>query len=1022
MIRLIKKILANEKMRYLIAGGCTTGVNLVSFFLLRLTTSISRNTCNAIAIAMAIAFAYFANKFFVFQSKKKGFYATVVEAIQFVGARLVSMVVEILGFAILCDTFRMHELFSKLFVQVIVLVLNYVFSKLIVFKEKKSFQENIQDNWCYYLSFAIVAVVMLVVCIAEKITPFGENSLTLVDSVHQYLPFFSELRNKLLNEGSLLYTWNVALGSNFVSLAAYYLMSPFNLVLLLFGKEQITTVTCFLMCLKIALTAVAMVHFLSYKDGEKKRNFLIVAISVAYALSNYVIGYNWNTMWLDCIMIFPLIMLGFQRMLEEQDPKLYVLSLFYALYCNYYIGYIICLFMVLWFFAYGHKTVKRFFVNGIRFAVYSLLSGGMAAFILLPAYHGIMATAAGDMAIPQGTWYGNIFVMLRQLLVFTKPITNQIYDGGVNLYCGMLAILTMFLYLFVKEHPWKKFRKYVLLVLLVISFNHQTLNYIWHGMHDQYGIPNRFSFVFIFVLLIMAYDAVQKVAEIDICFVISSVLLAVAFVFACKQQAGDTIQKFAVPVSLAMLVIYGVTCCLRTSKKITHATYISVIGSVCLVELVANAAYGFMDNGYCHYMQYYETSPAVTAANVRVRELAEEEQAGFYRSELMNYKVLDEASWHNMPSVSTFNSTVMGPVVTTMGKLGFYTGANEFLYRGYTPFTNAIFNIRYLLERPGDLNNFDYDYKETVDNVSIYENPYPTSIGFAVSNNVKEWDQSRYTAMVAQNTLAYDMTGYGGFFQDEYPVISVTSDTAKVSYENNQVSFTPNASGAMYFMLSFTADHAGDYYVNCRGNYVTKIRFYKNGQEIAYDRYQIQIFHLGQLEAGDYVSIEYEYSNVSGSEVAPFYVATFHPEAFENVYRELTNHMLDVETVKDGYIYGTIEMPEDKTLFTSIPYDEGWTVKVDGKKVDYYKVAGAFIGVDMDAGTHTVEFSYMPQGMLPGILISIICMVLLMLALQVEKKLEVRRIEKSNACEENENADEKLTEEVETDIENLENL
>lgn len=189
MIRFIKKILANEKMRYLIAGGCTTAVNLVTFFLLRVITPISRNTCNAIAIAMAIAFAYFANKFFVFQSKKKGFYATLVEAVQFVGARLVSMVVEILGLAILCDTFRIHELASKLLVQVIVLVLNYVFSKLIVFKEKKPFHENIQDNWCYYLSFAIVAVVMLVVCIAEKIAPFGENSLTLVDSVHQYLPF-----------------------------------------------------------------------------------------------------------------------------------------------------------------------------------------------------------------------------------------------------------------------------------------------------------------------------------------------------------------------------------------------------------------------------------------------------------------------------------------------------------------------------------------------------------------------------------------------------------------------------------------------------------------------------------------------------------------------------------------------------------------------------------------------------------------------------------------------------------------
>ena len=83
----------------------------------------------------------------------------------------------------------------------------------------------------------------------------------------------------------------------------------------------------------------------------------------------------------------------------------------------------------------------------------------------------------------------------------------------------------------------------------------------------------------------MAYDAVQSITEIDIYFVISSILLAGAFAFACKQQAGATIGKYTLPASLVLLVIYGVTCCLRTSKKITHATYISVIGSVCLVEL-----------------------------------------------------------------------------------------------------------------------------------------------------------------------------------------------------------------------------------------------------------------------------------------------------------------------------------------------------------------------------------------------------------------------------------------------------
>ncbi len=977
-------------MRYLIAGGCTTLVNLLSFFLLRTFTTIERNTCNAIAIAMAIAFAYFANKFFVFQSRKTGVYATIVEAVQFVGARVISMAVEILGFAILCDSFRIHEGLSKLLVQVVVLVLNYVFSKLFIFKKKRGFRKNIRDNWCYYLSFAIVAVVMLVVCIAEKIAPFGGHSLTLVDSVHQYLPFFSEFRDKLLHEGSLFYTWNVALGSNFISLASYYLMSPFNLLLLLFGKEQITAVTCFLMCLKIALTAVSMTHFLSYKDGRKRRNFVIVAVSVAYALSNYVIAYNWNTMWLDCIMIFPLIMLGFDRMMKEQDPKLYVLSLFYALYCNYYIGYIICLFLVLWFFVYAHKTVKRFFADGIRFAVYSLLSGGLAAFILLPSYFGIMSTAAGEMGLPKGSWYGNIFVMLRQLLVFTKPITNQTFDGGVNLYCGMLAVLVMFLYLFVKEHPWKKIRRYLLLVFLVVSFNHETLNYIWHGMHNQYGIPNRFSFLFIFVLLVMTYDCIRKLAKIDVYFVVSSLLLALAFTVMCWQKT-ETKTWWILISAVLLLLAYGVLVILRSTKKLKAPASAGAISILFIFEIVANAAYGFMDNGYCDYMQYYETSPAVTKAYDSVQEMAEEEAIGFYRAELMDYTVLDEASWHNMPSVSTFNSTVLGPLVTTMGRLGFYTGANEFLYRGSTPFTNTLFNIRYLLERPGDLNNYDFRYVETIDNVSVYENPYPSSLGFAVDNNVKDWNQNAYTAAPGQNALAYDMTGYGGFFRDEYPAVGVTSDTAAVSYEQNTVSYTPNAPGKMYFMINFTVDHAGDYYVNCRGNYVTKIHFYINGQEYAYDRYQIQIFHLGELNEGDCVSIEYEYNNVSEAGVAQFYVSTFDRSAYEMVYQELTQNMLDVEALEDGYVYGTIDMPEYKTLFTSIPYDEGWKLKVDGKPAEYYQIAGSFIGVDLEPGVHTIELVYVPRGLYFGIAITAICMLMFLLALQAEKHLKQKK-------------------------------
>lgn len=982
MLELIKKLFANDKIRYLIAGGCTTFVNLITFFVLRSFTDIGRNECNAIAIAMAIAFAYFANKFFVFRSRGLGFSKTVAEAAAFVGARLVSMAVEILGFAILCDSFRYNELISKLLVQFVVLVLNYIFSKLLVFKSKRrGLRENFRDNYCYYISFILVFMVMLAIFIAEEITPFGSHSLTIVDSLHQYLPFFSDYQNKLLNEGSLFYTWNIALGSNFMSLSAYYLSSPFNYLLLLFNKESIAAGVCIIMALKICLCAVSMTHYLSYKDGVKSRRFSIIAVSVCYALSSYVVGYYWNTMWLDCILIFPLVILGFSRLMEKGDPKLYALSMFYTLYCNYYIGFIVCLFMVLWFFTYKHGGFKKFIVNGLKFALYSLVSGGMAAFLLIPAYFGIMSTASAKAAIPKWEWYGSIFEMFKQQLFMTYPITNQTFDGGVNLYCGMLAVFALFLYLFTgRIRLGEKIRKLVLLVILMVSFNSETMNFIWHGMHNQYGIPNRFSFLYIFIILVITYDVLKHIHKMNIMYIMSASLLTAAFVLMCDLRAENGITDFVMYASLLMLVIYAVICCLRSARVIKSRVFYAVISGVCVIEIIVGAVNGFLENGYAALDSYYSSSPDVEAAYDSVKELAEQDDAGFYRAELMDSTVLDEATWHNMPSVGTFCSTVLGEVVTTMGRLGFYTGANEFLYMGSTPFTNSLLNVRYLLEREGDLNNYDFDYVDTVSGVGIYENPYPLSVGFCVSDKVKEWDRDTGLPLNNQSNLAYYMTGCADYFTGMYPSMLVSSDTCSVSLEGNTISYTPYETGDMSFMVSFAVAKAGDYYINCRGNSINKIRFYVDGEELAFDRYQIQIFHLGELEEGQYVSVEYCYKNISASAAtASIYMSAFDEDRYRTVYDKLSENQLKVEEYDDGYIYGTVNVPENQTLFTSVPYDKGWRVKVDGKDAEYYAVGKAFIGIDMEPGQHTVEMVYIPYGLYLGIAVSLAAWVILVL-------------------------------------------
>ncbi|MBE5953088.1 MAG: hypothetical protein E7257_02885 [Lachnospiraceae bacterium] len=1023
MFNLIKKMLASDKIRYLVAGGCTTLVNLVAFFLLRNFTDINRNTCNAIAIAMAIAFAYFINKYFVFRSKKLGFLGTITEMASFVGMRLISMLVEILGFALLCDSFRINEVASKLLVQVAVLVLNYLFSKLIVFKkEKKGIMQHLKDNSLCYISFSIVAVVMLGVCIASGIMPFGTHALTLVDSLHQYVPFFAEFRDKLINEGSLFYSWNIALGSNFLSLTSYYLSSPFNFLVLLFSKENVPMAMCLIMCLKVCLSAFTMAYFLSNKGKEKDNSFIIVAVAVAYALNNYVIGFYWNIMWMDCILIFPIIILGFQKLMEDRDPRMYTLAMFYALYSNYYIGFMICIFMVMWFFVYNHKGIKKFFIDGINFAIYSLASGGMAAFLLIPAYKGIMATASASAKLPKWTWYGNIFDQLKEQFVWTDAFTNQTFDGGVNLYCGALAIFAAFLYLVSDDIKLlDKIKRVALLAFLAMSFNNELLNFIWHGFHNQYGIPNRFSFLFIFVLLLMTYDALKGIKKQHVLMVISASMFAGSYIFLIKLKA-TSVQPINMWLTIGLILVYTVVCALYTSKKFKKDIFAYVLSGICLIELVACGVYNLADNGYADIDKYYNSTPAVTAANEEVVRMAQEDEVGFYRAELMDSTVLNEVTWHNMPSVGTFCSTVLGEPVTTMGRLGFYTGANEFLYMGATPFTNSLFNVRYLLEREGDLNNFAFDYVTEVEGVGIYENPYPLSLGFAVSNNVKQYNRDVGVPLTNQANLAAYMTGTENFYTNVFPSLLASSDTLDVSVASNTITYETKSSGSASFMVSFTVDTAGDYYVNCRGNSITNIAFYIDGELVDKDRYMWQIFHLGELEVGQQVNIEYIYNSLSNSGSASLYVATFDEEKYAYTHEILSQNLLDVEKYEDGYIYGTIDMPERKTMFTTIPYDKGWKVLVDGEEVEYYDIGKAFIAVDMTPGVHTVEMIYIPVGLKLGIIVSAAAWLILLLGtILYTKRDSVEEKEKSQVeDEENDDTVDEATENANETDENSE--
>ena len=459
------------------------------------------------------------------------------------------------------------------------------------------------------LSFFLPVLLLEGIAIAEKIQPFGSESFLIVDALHQYLPFFADYQEKLKSMDSMFYSFHAGLGYNFLGLWAYYLASPLNLVIALVSKSMLTMILSHLYVLKIALCCFTAAFYFRKRCG--KDEISIVAFGMAYGLCSYMVGYSWNIMWMEVMMMLPLILYGIDKLIKEHDGRLYCFALFISLWCNFYMSYMTCLFLILWYLLYPHKNVKEFFTNGFRFVGYSLLSGVMAAVVLLPAYLGIMQTSSAKLQFPKELWYGTFGNLFSRHFLGTTPLTMAVDDSKINLYCGILTLLMVGFYLAVREiRLIDKIRRLLLLVFLFFSFNMPVLGYVWHGFHDQYGIPNRFAFLYIFALLAMAYEGycvlVRGKRKVSLWIYFAVILCGILIGITMKTSTVKLEMK-TVYATVAAIAVYMVCFALYQKKIFRKKIFTTLICFLFIVETAAMAVMGFQENGTC--LLYTSPSP-----------------------------------------------------------------------------------------------------------------------------------------------------------------------------------------------------------------------------------------------------------------------------------------------------------------------------------------------------------------------------------------------------------------------------
>lgn len=807
------------------------------------------------------------------------------------------------------------------------------------------------------LAFFLPLCIAIIVCIDHSVYPFGTQCILHVDMYHQYCPFFTEMMEKIKEGGSFLYSWKIGLGSDFISVYAYYLSSPLNWFLALCPSDYVIEFMTILVLLKIALAGFSFGYYLKEHFGVN--DLRLSAFATAYALSAFVAAYSWNIMWMDSVALAPLIVLGLERLIKKGDGILYTITLAISILSNYYISIIICLFLVLYYLILFIEEKENRIKGMFRFAGYSLLAGGMGAVLIIPEAIILSYTGSSGDSFPDTVeWYFNIVAELARTCFLTESYTGR--DHWPNLYCGAFVLLLVVLYWCNRKISWKKkIPRTLLLLLFVVSFANNILDYIWHGLHFPNSLPARQSFLFAFLLLTMCYEALlywkeTRKMDMGIAVVLAAVFLLVARLFSAEEQVDGT----SFIVTLVLIGAYAMLLFVSRLSKEKMQQYLMLLMCVTMVvELGINFdVTGFDTTSRTAYVSAMEDYEQVLAEGE-----SEQTEAVFYRTEELERKTKNDAALYQYASATQFSSLMNINVSHFYQNLGMEGGKNFYCINGATPLISAMLSVRYVI---ADNAMEESSLRELVaesGSTYLYENKYVLPLGYMVSEDVVDsWDYDQTDEIAVQNQLA-ELLG-----AEEDMLVQLSNYQSEV--EAGKTTFVAEQDG--YYYATYT-NHNTDNLTETTSD----------GRERSFTKcshgYTLE---LGYCKAGTTVTI----SNSEG-EVIPMQFYLLNEESVETAYNTLCQQTMTLTAFSDTKVEGEITVQEAGRLIFSIPREDGWTLYVDGIETESEAFGEAFISVHLTEGVHEISLKYQTPGLLIGASISMVCLAIFIVVILIKQ-------------------------------------
>lgn len=838
----------------------------------------------------------------------------------------------------------------------------------------------IKNNKWSFITLLFSSITLIVIYIFNKIAPFGNNSMLDIDFYHQYGPLLNELVDRIRSGESLLYSFNTGAGIPFFKNYFNYLSSPFNIVLLLFKKRDIVMAYSIVIGLKAIISSFTMSFYL--RKNFKKESFLVTVFSILYTYSGYFCAYYWNIMWLDGIVMLPLIMLGINRLIDNEKPLLYIVTLAIMLYSNYFIGYMICIYSVLYFvFYYILKRkfkIKDAFRKISLFTISSLLAGGLVAFALLPLYKSLSSISATSGTFPDLELN---FSFIDYLFNHISGVKKTVFASDAlplpNVYSGIIVlVLSIVLFLNKKIDLKHKLVFVIMFLFFYACFNVNVIDYVWHAFHVPNDLPWRYSFIYVFSLIIFAYYSAINIKNAKIIYVSIASAVVLIFVFLSYKVGFENIDYEKLISCMVILALYYITYILffskKISKKFVKLTFILIACGECVIGINANWT---IDHDISTFMT---NKNGVTDSIKYIKAL----DGGLYRIERTDTLTLNDGAWFDYYGISTFSSMAYENVSKFQRMIGLSgNDINSYYYKyAATPIYNLMFNIRYNI---GEF--IDNDYYEYLDNIkdnNINKFKYQTSIGYAVNKDLKNYSLSSYEPFYNQSNFVKFSTDIENIYKD----IKINSIENATIYDINDSILNGEhyyelLDDNMSLIVNLNNEKEQNIYLYIGGNNVDC--FYVDDIYYSLTSDEYYIVDIGKKKIGN-IKIEIKF-NDSEPDNLMFYAYSLNDEKFNNFYEEIKDEIINVKEYSDTNIKGSINVKEDKMVYTTLAYDEGWKVYVDGKETNTYIVADSYMGFDIKEGNHNIEFRYFPKLMKEGIIISIISL-LTIVAMSIKVK------------------------------------